>query len=227
MVAIVGVGAAALILRDPHGNLAKLAMSKAHYFLGSLVSVKHLALNTVAKLKDPELKIKYPLSFQEVSFSGSRIEKSGDLVSWIAPFSDRVKKDEEPPRSKIRGAGKSRPVSLIGLKGETLSFQLILRSADAMDHLHVTIEPGPEASCLTFHRFKEIYLKVVVNWDGTLHKFVNPDPLIPFTDPYTPGHRLISGISLSEDKNQPLWFDVHLSDTCQGGRLHRHPSGRA
>ena len=218
MVGLVAVGGAALIFRNPHGNLARLAMSKAHYFLGPLVSMKHLALSAASKLKDPELKLKYPLSFQEVSFSGSRIEKSGDLVSWIAPFSDRVKKDEEPPRSQVRDQGKSRPISLIGLKGETLSFQLILRSHDSMGNLHVVIAPSPDAACLTFHRFKEIYLKVIVkNYDGVLQKVVNPDPLIPFTDPYTPGHRLIDSLSLSEDKNQPVWFDVHLSETCQGG----------
>ena len=217
MVVFVALGAAALIVRDPHGGLARLALSKAHYFLGPIVSLKHLALNTVSKLKEPELKIKYPLSFQKVSFSGSRIEKSGNLVSWIAPFSDRVKMDEEPPHSQIKGVGNSRPISLIGLKRETLTFQLILRSSDSMDNLHVVIEPSPESACLTFHRFKEIYVKVVVNYDGALHKIVSPDPLIPFTDPYTPGRRLINGLSLSEGKNQPVWFDVHLSDTCQAG----------
>lgn len=216
MVGIVALGGAALILRDPHGGLARLALSKARYLLGPIVSIKHLALNTVSKLKEPELKLKYPLAFQKVPFSGSRIEKSGDLVSWIVPFSARVKNDEEPPRSKILEKGKGRPVSLIGLKGETLSFQLILRSHNLMKNLHVLIEPEPGASCLTFHRFQEIYLKVVVNW-GSLHKIVNPDPLIPFNDPYTPGHRLINNINLNENKNQPVWFDVHLSDTCQGG----------
>ena len=217
IVVFAALGSAALILRDPHGGLAKLALSKAHYFMGPLVSIKHMALNTASKLKDPELKIKYPLSFQEVPFSGSRIEKSGDLVSWIAPFSDRVKKDEEPPRSRIKEAGQGRPISLIGLKGETLSFQLILHSSDSMDNLHVVVEPGQRASCLTFHRFREIYLKVLLKQDASLVTIVNPDPLIPFTDPYMPGHRLVNALSLSENKNQPVWFDVHLSDTCQAG----------
>ncbi len=217
MVGLVAVGGAALILGNPHGDLAKLALSKAHYFLGPLVSMKHLAQNTVAKLKDPELKLKYPLAFEEVPFSGSRVEKSGDLISWIAPFSDRVKREEVPPDAWIRSMGKSRPISLVGLKNEVLSFQLILRPRVSMEGLHVSIEPGPGATCLTFHRFKEIYLKVLAKRQDSLVKFVNPDPLIPFTDPYTPGHRLISNISLSEDKNQPVWFDVHVSDTCQGG----------
>jgi hypothetical protein len=217
MVALIAVGGVALILRDPHGGLAKLALSKAHLILGPLVSMKHLALNFSSKIKAPELKLKYPLSFQEVLFSGSRIEQSGKLISWIAPFSDHVKIDEESPRSQVRGKGKSRPISLIGLKGETLSFQLILRSKDSMDKLHVVLESGPEASCLTFHRFKEIYVKVLAKRDGSFVKFINSDPLIPFTDPYTPGHSLINSLSLSADMNQPVWFDIHLSDTCQGG----------
>ena len=217
-VVIIAAGAGALILRDPHGNLAKVVLSKAHYFLGPLVSVKHLALNAVSKLKDPELKLKYPLSFQKVLFSGSRIEKSGNLVSWIEPFSARVKEDEEPPRHEIRDFEKSRPISLIGLKRETLTFQLVLRSRYSLDNLHVKIDPSPEAACLRFHRFKEVYLKVMVKgYDGSLKKIVSPDPLIPFTDPYSSGHRLIEGIPLSKGKNQPVWFDVYISDTCRTG----------
>ncbi len=217
-VVLIGAGAGALILRDPHGNLSKLVLSKAHYILGPLVSMKHLALNTVSKLKDPELKLKYPLSFQKVSFSGSRIEKSGDLISWVAPFSDRVKENEKPPRERIRAFGKSRPIYLIGLKRETLTFQLVLRSHDSMDNVHVDIEPSPESGCLIFHRFKEVYLKVMVKgYDGSLQKVVSPDPLIPFTNPYSTGQRLIERLTLSKEKNQPVWFDVHVSNTCQAG----------
>jgi hypothetical protein len=220
-VIIISFGAASIILTNPHGNLAKYALSKAHYFtgiLGPLVSVKHLALNTISKLNDPELKIKYPLSFQEAPFSGTRIEKSGSFVSWIAPFSDRVPKDEIPPHFKINRPGKGRPISLIGLKGETLSFQVILRSEDSLDNLHISIEPGPtSSSCIIFHRFEEIYLKIVLNQGTGLKKMFNPDPLIPFSDPYTAGHRVINSISVKKGENQPIWVDATISEHCQAG----------
>ncbi|MCL4486227.1 MAG: DUF4091 domain-containing protein [Nitrospirae bacterium] len=220
MVGIVAAGLGYMALKNPHGALVRFALSKAHLFtgvLGPLVSMKHLATSAAAKLKDPALKAKYPFSFQEVPFSGSRVERSGSLVSWIAPFSDRVGPDVVPPGSMMRRPGKTRPVRLIGLKGETLSFQIVLRAKDRLDNVAVSLRPGPGASCIEIHRFKEIYLKVVQNQGGTLKKIVNPDPLIPFTNPYSPGQQLVPRLSLSEDKNQPVWFDIHLSDTCQGG----------
>ena len=58
MVAFVAIGGVALIIRDPHGDLAKIALKNAHLILGPLVSMKHLALNVSSKIKSPELKLK-------------------------------------------------------------------------------------------------------------------------------------------------------------------------
>ena len=223
MVAVIAGGFGFMVLKNPHGALVRFALSKAHLFtgvIGPLVSMKHLASNAAMKLKDPALKAKYPLAFEEVPFSGSRVERSGPLISWIAPFSARVGPEVVPPRSVVKAQGRTRPVRLVGLRGETLSFQVILRAKDSLDNITVSLIPdlGSGGSCIDIHRFKEIYLKVVQNQGGTLKKIVNPDPLIPFTNPYPPGQRLVPTLTLSEDKNQPIWIDVHFSDKCQAGK---------
>lgn len=222
MILLTAAGAGYMVLKDPHGSLARLVVDKVHLYsgmLGPLVSIKHLAENTANKLKEPELQIRFPFSFQHVAFSGSRAEKSGSLVSWISPSSDRVSIDEFPPRTLIKAQGQSRSINLIGLKEETLSFQIVLHSNKNLKNIRISFIPDqiPGIDCIRVHRFKEVYLKVVLNEGGSLKKFMNTDPLIPFTDPYKPGHRLIENLSLSENTNQPVWFDVRFSENCQAG----------
>ena len=222
MIATVVAGLGFMALKNPHGDLVRFALSKAHLLtgvIGPLVSIKQLASSAVLKLKDPALKSKYPLSFEEVPFSGSRVEESGPLISWIAPFSARVGPDVVPLGAIVQSPGKTRPVKLVGLKGETLSFQLILRAKEDLGNIRVSLipDPGDGTSCIEIHRFKEIYLKVVQNQGGTLKKIINPDPLLPFSNPYSAGQRLVQTLTLSEGRNQPIWIDVHFSDMCQAG----------
>ena len=222
MIFIVALGAGFLIIKDPHGPLAKLVINKLHLYsgvLGPLVSIKHLAESTASKLKTPELKMRYPFSFQTVSFPGSRVEQSQDLLSWISPFSDRIPVDQKPPEALIKTQGQSRAINLIGLKGETLSFQVVLRSQKNLDNIMITFVPDQISgiSCIQVHRFKEIYLKVILNQEGSLKKIMNTDPLVPFTDPYKPGHILIDKIALSKNINQPVWIDIHFSENCPPG----------
>ena len=102
MVALIAGGFGFMALKNPHGALVRFALSKAHLFtgvIGPLVSMKQLASSAAMKLKDPALKAKYPLAFEDVPFSGSRVEHSGSLISWIAPFSARVGPEEVPPRT--------------------------------------------------------------------------------------------------------------------------------
>ena len=222
LVLLGALGAGFMIIKDPHGPLAKLVINKAHLYsgvLGPLVSIKHLAENTASKLKTPELRIKYPYAFQNIPFPGSRVEQSGDLLSWISPFSDRVSIDEIPPQTIIKNTGESRAINLIGLKGETLSFQIVLRSNKKLKNIGISFiaNPIPGISCIRIHRFKEIYLKVTLNEEGSLKKIMNTDPLVPFTDPYTPGHLLIKNLALSKNMDQPIWIDTHFSENCQAG----------
>ena len=153
-----------------------------------------------------------------VGFAGSRAEKDGNLVSWISPFSDRVSPDERPDPGKIHPSGKVRPLDLVGLRGETLSFQVVLRSPSSLDNLSVRLSaPG----CVTVHRFLEYYVRLMVHTGskyGPLKEVVNPDPLIPFTDPYQPGHRVVSAVSVKPDFDQPVWIDVRFGRSCPAGK---------
>jgi len=218
---VFAVGLGVFILKNPHGRLATIVFGKSNQFglLTPVFSAKKLAINTLKDLKTPELKVRFPLAFQEVPFAGTRVEKSGSLTSWIAYTSDRVQIDSSPPPEKVKGKNLSRPIVLRGLKGETLSFQLVLRSKRDLDDVHVSIVQGADSqtSCIQFHRFKEIFLKVMLQNNGNLKKIINPDPLVPFSDPYTPGRRLIKDLKLTEDQNQPVWIDVHYSRTCRSG----------
>lgn len=169
-----------------------------------------------SNLKNPSAMAHSTYSFQKVDFPGTRAEQSGTILTWIAPFSDRIPPDDTPPSSKINKPDRTRPIVLSGLKGETVSFQFVLRSRDTLDNLTVSLRAGaPE--CIRVHRFLEIYMKLMVHQGGKygpLKEVINPDPLVPFTDPYDPGHRLVSRISMEKDRNQPIWFDVHFSRSC-------------
>jgi hypothetical protein len=190
-----------------------------------LVHRYHLVSNlrtTVFKIKN---RINNPLTpaKSNIGFQGNRVEKSGELISWIAPFSDRVPPTDQPSPNRINPEGKARPISLVGLKGETLSFQLVLRSDNPLKNLSVSLRPTNRVlspSCVTIHRFIEIYLKLMFKTENKmdpLAEIVNPDPLVPFNDPYMPNHRIVQSITLKSKTNQPIWFDVHFSHQCVPG----------
>lgn len=211
----------------PNGKLRQWAENEIRDLSRSLHpfrQIRNYANDIKAVAETPKLKALSKFSFQNVGFAGNRVEKSGDLVTWITPFSDRVPPDETPPESRLKNPGEARPLVLTGLKGEVLSFQLVARSSRDHENLTVEIEHGAGLSkCVTVHRFREIYMKLMVHQGGKygpLKEIVNPDPLVPFTDPYEPGHVLIHDFSLSADTNQPIWFDVHYSRSCSPGKYH-------
>ena len=49
---------------------------------------------------------------------------------------------------------------------------------------------------------------------GPLKELINPDPLVPFKDPYTPNRIIVPNFKLDIGKNQPVWIDVHFSRSC-------------
>ena len=76
-------------------------------------------------------------------FAGSRAEKDKDLITWIAPFSDRISPYIHPSSSQIHLSNRRRPFTIVGLRGETLSFQVVLRSSSNLGHLRVRLSsPG-------------------------------------------------------------------------------------
>lgn len=211
-----------LYLKDnPDGHLAlwgKKVAKDLVFYIHPLAKIRSYAQEVKTNIKATSLSDKSTFSSQEIGFSGSRVEKNDQLTTWIAPFSDRIPPNDSPPLQKIKGSGKSRPINLIGLRGETLSFQVVLRSSENAEKLTVNLKPA-EASgkCIHIHRFLEIYMKLMVHQgskNGPLKEVINPDPLVPFTDPYKPEHTIINQFNLHKNKNQPIWVDVHFSRQC-------------
>lgn len=207
-----------ILLSDRFEYWAKdhlLPLVKEYHPIGH---IRETVLNLKNRVNHPSQTMALP-----IGFLGTRVEKTDGLVSWISPFSDRIPPGSQPPSSKINLKGKSRPLSLIALKGETISFQVVMRSKDPMQDITISLLPdesSPAASCLTVHRFLEKYLRLMVHSGGKLGgltELSTPDPLIPFHDPYAPERTIISSFSLKPETNQPIWFDIYFSPQCRAG----------
>lgn len=178
--------------------------------------IKSIAINTKSLLEVHSL---IPEKFLNFPFPGTRAEQSNGVVSWIAPLSMRVRPLDSPPSSSIGQKGSSPPIKLVGLKGETVSFQVILKSTKSVHDVKVSLVPSSDSfseSCISSHRFLEYYehFKASAVKYGPIHTLDVPDPLIPFHDPYTPGRKIIEDLPLSEKTNTPIWIDVHFSKKC-------------
>ena len=183
---------------------------------------------TVAALQTLEAKSKHllhpglviPDGFLHYPFPGTRVEKNGNLVTWIAPLSDRIQLQDLPPDDQVGKPDSSSPLHLVGLRGEVLSFQLVLRTEQRIPDIHARLSLDPQAaSCITTHRFLEHYEHFTASdvKDGPMHPHDIPDPLIPFRDPYTPGRIIVADIPVTPNANQPVWIDVAYARNCAPG----------
>lgn len=168
-----------------------------------------------------------PERFLHYPFPGNRIEKSGSFLTWIAPMSDRIQPQDKPPSNLVGKKNSSPSIRLVGLRGETLSFQLVIRSSQETSNIHVNFSvnhDSPAASCITTHRFLEYYEHFVASdvKYGPVHPHDIPDPLIPFHDPYIPSRIIVSGIHVVSDFNQPVWLDIKYSKKCLPGKYYGH-----
>lgn len=141
------------------------------------------------------------------------------LTVWEEPLSKKVVPELQPA-----GGRPLRSVRLAGLRGETVSFQLALRSPDEISGLFPIITlNGAGASCLTPHRFLEIYLHVPFKSAKTMSADGPgwyPDPLVPFTDPYSKGRAIVKSVSIEPGQTRAIWFDVHIAKGCKPGIYH-------
>lgn len=186
---------------------------------------------TVSALKTLETKSKdllhtgivIPDRFLHYPFPGNRIEKTGSFLTWIAPLSNRIQPQDMPPSNMVGTKNSSSPIRLVGLRGETLSFQFVIRSSQETSNIHVDFSVNPDspaASCITTHRFLEYYEHFTASdvKYGPVHPHDIPDPLIPFHDPYKPDRIIVSGIHLKSGFNQPVWLDIIYSKKCLPGK---------
>jgi len=112
-------------------------------------------------------------------------------------------------------------VHIKAAKGETEAFQIVLR-AGTQPLTGVTISASDltgngniiAQSQITF--FREAYYTVTESSDpygyglpaGALNVGMIPDALIPFDDPYNPGHAVGAPFTVPAGQNRPVWVDV-------------------
>lgn len=159
----------------------------------------------------------------KTAYPGTRPEENRGAESWISPFSDKIPPTESPSKGRVHPVGQARLLVLTGLKGETLSFQVVLRSEKPLQGIILPIQEDPANSGISFistHRFLEICMRLMIHTIskyGPLKELINPDPLIPFTDPDSPGRRVMFSVSLKPNFDQPNWVDVHFAHQCRAG----------
>jgi hypothetical protein len=137
---------------------------------------------------------------------------------WTAPSLVRIGPDE--------AAGTATDIQLYAAKGETESFQILVKApAGGLTNVNV-IAPslgGPKA---TLYREYYAYLpRSSADWSGNLNHPLGPgwypDGLIPFVNPDT-GQDLSGTLdavpfSLAAGKNQPIWVDISVPRTTAAG----------
>ncbi len=150
--------------------------------------------------------------------------QSGPTI-WIAPSLQRV--------GPTAAAGSSAAAQIAAGRGETESFQIIVRApGNGLSNVNVTVTdltgPGTIAKS-NISLYREQYVSVSPgspNWGGSnqpLGAGVYPDPLIPFTDPST--GKPITGAALeavpfnvAASNNQSIWVDVFVPRNAAPGQ---------
>lgn len=143
----------------------------------------------------------------------------GEPIAWVAPSLTRVRPLEAPSATTH--------INLFAAKGETESFQIIVRApAGGLSNVNILV---PELGGLEPTLYREYYLYIS---PGTTDWYTNrnrpeadgyfPDGLIPFLDPNT-GEPPVGGelqavpFDLAEGTNQPIWVDLRVPQTFTAG----------
>lgn len=144
---------------------------------------------------------------------------------WVAPALERVSRDAPP--------GTATQLHLHAARGETESFQIIVRASPAaLTHVNLSA-PDLTGAAGTIARanltlYREHYVYVYdssPDWGGRnrpLPPGWYPDALIPFVDPVT-GQDLVGArfdavpFDLPLNQNQPLWVDISVPRSAAAG----------
>ncbi len=154
-----------------------------------------------------------------LSLGAFGIAQAAPPTVWVAPSLQRVRPDD--------AAQSTTSISLAAAKGETESFQIIVRApAEGLTNVNVQA-PALGGPTVTLYRESYLYLASGSgDWASNRNKPQGPgwypDGLIPFRNPST-GQPLTGGsltgapFSVSSNKNQPVWVDVYVPPTTPAG----------
>ncbi|NOZ05698.1 MAG: DUF4091 domain-containing protein [Chloroflexi bacterium] len=147
---------------------------------------------------------------------------------WVAGSTRKIRPTDAPrPTTWVWDGCR---VRLKAAQGETEAFQIVLR-AGTQPLTGVTVSAGDltgssntiSQSQITFYR--EAYYTVTASSDpygyglpaGALEPGPIPDALIPFDDPYSPGHAVGAPFTIPAGQNRPVWIDVAVPATTPAG----------
>ncbi|MHB1286629.1 MAG: DUF4091 domain-containing protein [Leptospirales bacterium] len=208
-------------------GLREWTMEKARLIDGSyhpVAAIKNLAVSFKNQIKSKKSEPAFlARTNTKHGFPGSYVERHGPLTSWISPSSDRVNPSEIPPSGSVNNGASNSNITITGLKGETISLQLVLLASRHSPNIHVSLlQSGSKSvsSCISVHRFLEVYQRFQFysnGHSGALQKIVTTDPLVPFHDPYVPGKVVVDHVSLDSNTSQPVWIDVRYARSCPAG----------
>ncbi len=140
-------------------------------------------------------------------------------VVWTAPSLQRVRPTD--------GVGSAQSISLYAARGETESFQIIVRApAGGLSNVNVQ---APNLSGPQVTLYREYYLYLASgssDWASNQNKPLGPgyypDALIPFLNPTT-GQPVTGGtypaapFPVTAGQNQPVWVDITVPRTTPAG----------
>ena len=127
-------------------------------------------------------------------------------------------------------SGATRSVGIKAARNEHEPFQLIIATnSDPLSGVNVTasdlIGPGGTISQDNITLYRQTYFEVTQPsdpWgtglpDAIIPPGRIPDALIPFDDPYDPGHSVGAPFAVSVGENQPIWVDIYVpADAAPG-----------
>src|SRR4051794_1641474 len=138
-------------------------------------------------------------------------------AAWALPSLARVGPAEPPPP-----AGAATAVALAAARGETESFQVVVRAgAEALQEvtIGVTDLTGPDGATIAARDlalFREHYVEVRRTATPGGAPGLYPDALVPFHDPVTgkaPANAAVKAqpVTVEPGHNQPFWVDVPVA----------------
>lgn len=168
------------------------------------------------------------MAFELSQDPAASIRHFGPMMIWIVPSSTKVRPSDPPgvPATLEYHLDHLKlPFLWTALKGETISWQVVLRATKPVSDVHVHYTTSLSKECYRISRFLEWYVPVPFQPEP---KFVAgppgyyPDPLIPLEDPYNSGRRVIGRIGLNPNMNKAIWFNLHIRKGCASGTYSGH-----
>ncbi|MFQ5812824.1 MAG: carboxypeptidase regulatory-like domain-containing protein [Anaerolineae bacterium] len=154
----------------------------------------------------------------------------GQAQIWAAGNTRKVLPTDPVEGANYVWSGAGRSVGIKAARNEHEPFQLIIATdSDPLSGVNVTASdlsgPGGIISQDNITLYRQTYFEVTQPsdpWELGLPIAIIPpgripDALIPFDDPYDPGHAVGAPFAVSVGENQPIWVDLYVPTDAAPG----------